>query len=103
MPSSWNWSPAIPALSAAVAVTAMVPVTVAPALGAVRATVGATVSGLKVAVTVVAADMITVHEPVPEQSPPLQPLKIDPEAGVGGGVPWGTPAALVAQRFPPRQ
>src|SRR2546426_11445434 len=38
----------------------------------------------KVAVTVVAADMVTVQEPVPEQPPPLQPLKVEPVAGVAG-------------------
>src|SRR2546425_68478 len=35
----------------------------------------------KVAVTVVAADMVTVQEPVPVQPPPLQPVKVDPVAG----------------------
>jgi hypothetical protein len=38
--------------------------------------------GPKVAVTVVAADIVTVHEPVPEQAPPLQPVKVDPVAGL---------------------
>src|SRR5207245_5552451 len=35
-PSSWNWTPTTPTSSEALAVTAMLPVTVAPALGAVR-------------------------------------------------------------------
>jgi len=30
----------------------------------------------------VAADIVTVQEPVPEQPPPLQPVKVDPVAGV---------------------
>src|SRR5207245_9838417 len=33
-PSSWNWTPATPTLSEAVAETVMVPVTVAPEVGA---------------------------------------------------------------------
>src|SRR2546428_6821614 len=37
--------------------------------------------GPKVAVTEVAADMVTVPEPVPAQPPPLPPLKVEPEAG----------------------
>jgi hypothetical protein len=40
----------------------------------------------KVAVTAVAADIVTVHEPVPEQPPPLQPLKVEPAAGVAVNV-----------------
>ena len=35
---------------------------------------------LKVAETEVAAFMVTLHVPVPEQPPPLQPLKVDPPA-----------------------
>src|SRR5213594_2508034 len=35
----------------------------------------------KVAVTTVAADMVTVQESVPVQPPPLQPVKVDPFAG----------------------
>ena len=37
---------------------------------------------VKVAVTAVVADMVTVQEPVPSQPPPLQPLKLEPAAGV---------------------
>src|SRR5206468_3525502 len=39
-------------------------------------------SGTKVAVTVVSAPSGTVHGPVPEQPPPLQPVKVKPAAGV---------------------
>jgi len=39
-----------------------------------------------VAVTVAAADIVTVHEPVPVQPPPLQPLKVEPVAGVAVSV-----------------
>ncbi len=48
-----------------------------PAVLTVRAKVW-----LKVAVTVVVADMLTVQEPVPEQPPPLQPPKVEPGSGV---------------------
>ena len=37
---------------------------------------------MNVAVTVLAAVMVTVQEPVPVQPPPLQPPKVDPAAGV---------------------
>jgi hypothetical protein len=40
----------------------------------------------KLAVTVVAADTVTVQEPVPEQPPPLQPLKVEPPAGLAVSV-----------------
>ena len=35
---------------------------------------------LKFAVTVVPADNVTEQEPVPEQPPPLQPVKVEPAA-----------------------
>jgi hypothetical protein len=40
----------------------------------------------KVALTVVAAVRVTVHEPVPLQPPPLQPRKEKPEPGVAARV-----------------
>src|SRR2546430_17702704 len=49
------------------------------------APLGVTVSvkiGAKVAVTVVAADIVTVQGPVPVQPPPLQPRKTEPALGV---------------------
>jgi len=45
-------------------------------------TVRENVCALKVAVTVVAAFMVTVQLPVPEQPPPLQPEKVEPPAGL---------------------
>ena len=39
-----------------------------------------------VAVTVVAALMVTEHVPVPEQPPPLQPANVDPPAGAAVSV-----------------
>ncbi len=35
---------------------------------------------VNVAVTVVAAFMVTTQEPVPEQPPPLQPVNVEPPA-----------------------
>jgi hypothetical protein len=49
-----------------------------PALVTVSAKVGTS----NVAVTVVAADTVTLQELVPEQPPPLQPVKVEPVAGV---------------------
>jgi hypothetical protein len=73
----------------AVAVTVTVPVTVAPAVGAVIETVGGVVSlggdGLrvcraKVAVSAETAFIVRLQGPVPAQ-PPLQPVKVEPAAG----------------------
>ena len=44
-PSRVNWTPATPTLSAAVALTGMVPATLAPAAGELTLTVGGVVSG----------------------------------------------------------
>ncbi len=41
---------------------------------------------VNVAVTAVAAFMVTTHEPVPEQPPPLQPVNVDPPAGLAVSV-----------------
>ena len=43
---------------------------------------GGVVVILKVAVTVMLAERFTVHVPVPLHPPPLQPLKVEPVAGV---------------------
>jgi hypothetical protein len=52
-----------------------------------------------VAVTVAAALIVTVHVPVPVQPPPLQPLNVDPAAGVAvnvTAVPLANPVEHVA-------
>src|SRR5262245_23485840 len=58
-----------------------VPLPVPPVL-----TVRVTVRRVKVAVTVVAAFMVTVQAPVPAQPPPLHPVKAEPVAGVAVSV-----------------
>src|SRR5207247_8405682 len=45
-------------------------------------TVSAKVGRATVAVTVVAALRVTVQVPVPEHPPPLQPVQVEPAAGV---------------------
>src|SRR5438876_6096701 len=62
-------------------------------------TVSVKVCTAKVAVTVVAALSVTVHVPVPEQLPPLQPVKVEPAAGAAvkvTAVPLEYAAAQVA-------
>src|SRR5437867_1143788 len=49
-------------------------------------TVRVTVWRLNVAVTVVAAFKVTEQVPVPKQPPPLQPVKVEPVAGVAVSV-----------------
>ena len=55
---------------------------------------------VKVAVTVVAAETVTTHDPVPEQPPPLQPLKVEPAAGAAVSVTAVPLAKLAAQVAP---
>src|SRR5439155_1451879 len=55
---------------------------------------------VKVAVTVVAAETVTTHDPVPVHPPPLQPLKIEPAAGVAVSVTAVPLAKLAAQVAP---
>src|SRR3989442_1401668 len=66
-------------------------------------TVRAKVCTVNVAVTVVAAESVTVQIPVPEQPPPLQPVKVEPAAGVAGGVTFpGAPLGKPGERGAPR-
>jgi hypothetical protein len=58
----------------------------------------------KLAVTVWAALIVTVHVPVPVQPPPLQPLNVEPAAGVAvkvTAVPLANPAEQVAPQEMP--
>ena len=41
---------------------------------------------MKVAVTLCAAFIVTVQEPVPEHPPPVQPVKVEPPEGVAVSV-----------------
>src|SRR5438552_12579785 len=60
-------------------------------------TVSAKVGRVKVAVTVVAALRVTVQVPVPEQPPPVQPVKVEPATGVAVSVTAVPPAKLAEQ------
>ena len=73
------------AMPAGVLVTVPLPV---PALVTVRADVGTS----KVAVTAVAAETFTVQAAVPEQPPPLQPVKVESAVGVAVSVTTAPPA-----------
>src|SRR5438552_12677995 len=63
-------------------------------------TVSAKAGRRKVAVTVVAAETETTHDPVPEHPPPLQPVKVDPAAGVAVSV-TAVPLAKLAVQVAP--
>jgi len=52
-------------------------------------------------VTVVAAESVTVQVPVPEQPPPLQPVKVEPAAGVAVSV-TTVPLAKLAEQVAPQ-
>jgi hypothetical protein len=56
---------------------------------------------VKVAVTVVAAESVTVHVPVPEHPPPLQPVKVEPAAGAAVSV-TAVPLVKVAEQVAPQ-
>src|SRR5438067_1517807 len=64
-------------------------------------TVRVKVCSVKVAVTVVPAETVTTHVPVPEQPPPLQPLKVEPAAGVAVSV-TAVPLAKLAEQVTPQ-
>src|SRR5436309_10711154 len=70
----------------------------APALLTVSAKLGTP----NVAVTVVAAFNVTVHVPVPEQPPPLQPVNVEPAAGVAVNV-TTVPFAYAAMHVEPHE
>src|SRR5881628_498365 len=87
-------------LSVALAATVRVPEIVAPAVGVMMEAAGGVMS-VNVAVTVVAALRVTVQAPGPEQPPPLQPLKVEPAAGVAVSV-TAVPLAKLAVQVAPQ-
>ncbi len=64
-------------------------------------TVSAKLGRLKVAVTVVAVETVTTQVPVPEHPPPLQPLKVEPAAGLAVSV-TAVPLAKLAEQVAPQ-
>src|SRR3989449_785364 len=64
-------------------------------------TVRVKVCGEKVAVTVVAAETVTVQAPVPVHPPPLQPVKIEPAAGAAASV-TPVPLGKVSEQVAPQ-
>src|SRR5207247_6584939 len=64
-------------------------------------TVRVEVCTVKVAVTVVAAESVTTHVPAPEQPPPLQPVKVEPAAGVAVNV-TAVPLVKLAEQVRPQ-
>src|SRR5436853_387779 len=86
-------------LSVAFAATVRVPEIVAPAVGAMMEAAGGAMS-VNVAVTVVAAESVTVQAPGPEQPPPLQPPKVEPAAGAAVSVTAVPLVKLAAQVAP---
>src|SRR5207247_7159890 len=64
-------------------------------------TVRVEVCTVKVAVTVVAAESVTTHVPAPEQLPPLQPVKVEPAAGVAVSV-TAVPLVKLAEQVAPQ-
>src|SRR6266704_3302625 len=64
-------------------------------------TVSGKLCSVKVAVTVVAAVMVTTHGPVPEHPPPLQPVKVEPVAGLAVSV-TAVPLVKLAEQVAPQ-
>src|SRR5439155_6064931 len=64
-------------------------------------TVKVKVWSVKVAVTVVAPESVTVQVPVPEQAPPVQPVKVEPTAGAAVSV-TAVPLAKLAEQVTPQ-
>src|SRR2546426_7702852 len=59
------------------------------------------VMSVNVAVTVVAAVRVTVQVPLPEQPPPVQPLKVEPAAGAAVSV-TAVPLVKLAEQVAPQ-
>src|SRR3989441_2703522 len=64
-------------------------------------TVRVKVCGERVAVTVVAGETVTTQVRVPEQPPPVQPVKVEPAAGVAVSV-TAVPLAKLAVQVAPQ-
>src|SRR5207249_577708 len=64
-------------------------------------TVSAKLGRLKVAVTVVAAESVTVQAPVPEHPPPVQPVKVEPATVVAVNV-TAVPLVKLAEQVAPQ-
>src|SRR5207249_12302473 len=64
-------------------------------------TVKVKVCTVNVAVTVVAAESVIVHDPVPEHPPSVQPVKVEPAAGVAVSV-TTVPLAKLAEQVAPQ-
>src|SRR5213593_908644 len=73
-----------------------------PAPAPVLLTVSVKVCTAKVAVTVVAALRVTEQVPVPEQPPPLQPVKVEPAAGAAVKV-TAVPLANAVEHVAPQE
>src|SRR5437870_10123002 len=73
-----------------------------PVPAPVLLTVSVKVCTAKVAVTVVAAPSVTVQVPVPALPPPLQPVKMEPAAGVAVRV-TAVPLAYAAAQVAPHE
>ena len=67
------------------------------------ATVSARVVGVKLAVTVVSAESVTVQVPGPEHPPPLQPPKVAFASGVAVSVTVVPASRVVAQAAPQKR
>src|SRR5882762_4526283 len=65
-------------------------------------TVSVNITGLKVAMTVVADTGVTVHVPVPVQPPPDQPAKVEPPAAVAVST-TGLPDGKLAEHVAPHE
>ena len=73
-----------------------------PIPGPVLLTVSVEACRAKVAVTLVAALSVTVQVPVPEQPPPLQPVKVEPAVGAAVNV-TAVPLANAAEHVAPHE
>src|SRR5436309_1034054 len=76
------------------------PVVIVPPVGAVTTT-GNVGRFVKSAVTVVSAVTLIVHAAVPEQPPPVQPVNVEPPAGVAVSM-IVSPLATISEQVAPQ-